>query len=441
MHSDCRGLDVSAANAEAVEAFDRTIAAYLGMKPSAGPSLKATFAADPDMPLAHALKSYFFMLMATGPLRDKAQVSAAEAVARAEAATPREQLHAQAASHWSHGRKRAAIGAWEAILVNHPRDILALRLAHHGHFYEGDGQNLRDTITRRLFAWDESVPGYGFVKGMQAFGYEETHAYDAAVRAGEEALEINPEDPWAIHAVAHVHEMLDQSAEGITWLEKHQKGWQDVNNFRYHIWWHKLLMMLDQGRYDEVLALYDGTLWDPESDEYLDLVNDAAILLRLELHEVDVGDRWLAVAEKCRGHTHDQILAFIDAHYAIALSAASKDEVEPLLGAMRAYAETGSDDNATITARVGLPLAEALIAHRAGAHGVVVDTLLPIRYQFFKIGGSHAQRDLFSMVLIDSALKSDRLNVARMLVSERLAGGASTPWSQAKAVEAGLVGK
>jgi hypothetical protein len=438
MFRDCRGLDITAASEEAVKAFDATIVSYLSINPSAGPNLKATLDADPDMPLAHALKAYFFMLMATGPLQERARKAAADARARAESATPRERLHISAAEHWSHGRKHAAIATWEAILVEHPLDTLALRLAHHGHFYEGDGQNLRDTITRRLYAWSPDVPGYGYVKGMQSFGYEETHNYDAALMAGEEAVEHIAENPWAIHAVAHVHEMRDMPDIGIDWIKKNQPGWITANNFRYHVWWHRMLMHLDRGEYAEVLRLYDEDLWDAESDEYLDLVNDAAVLLRLELHGQDVGERWLALAEKCKGHKTDQALAFIDVHHAISLSAAGGEDAQDLLEAMRTYGESHSDDNAYVTQKLGLPLAEALVAHRHADYAFVVDTLLPIRYDLHKLGGSHAQRDLFSMVLIDSALKSDRINVAKMLISERLGRLPKNGWTLAKAEAAGI---
>ena len=438
MYQDCRGLDITAASEDAVKAFDKLVVSYLSINASAGPNLKATLEIDPGMPLANAMKCYFFMLMATGPLQDRAQKAAAEARTLAEAATPRERLHIDAAEHWANGRKRAAIATWEAILVENPLDVLALRLAHHGHFYEGDGQNLRDTVTRRLYAWDPGTPGYGYVKGMQAFGHEETHDYDTALKAGVEAVEHIPENPWAIHAVAHVHEMRDDPDSGIDWIKKNEPGWTTANNFRYHVWWHRMLMHLDRGEYDEVLRLYDEDLWDPESDEYLDLVNDAAVLLRLELHGQDVGDRWQALAEKCKGHTHDQSLAFIDVHHAISLSAAGKGDEKELLDAMQAYAESHGDDNARVTDAIGLPLARAMVAYREGAYDAVVETLLPIRYHLFKLGGSHAQRDLFNMVLIDSTLKSGRINVAKMLVSERLCRLPNNAWTRAMAEAAGL---
>lgn len=429
MLHDCRGLEITAASSEAVAAFDRTIDSYLGIKPEAAPNLKATFEADPEMPMAHAMKSYFFMLMATGPLKERSRKAAADAVMYAQAATAREQMHAEAASHWSHGRKRAALATWESILVTEPTDILALRLAHHGHFYEGDGQNLRDTVTRRLFAWTPDIAGYGYVKGMQAFGFEETHNYDAALRAGHEAVEINGHDAWAIHAVAHVHEMRDETEVGIDWIKKNNAGWQSSNNFRYHVQWHQMLMYLDQQNYDEVLRQYDEELWDEESEEYLDLVNDAAVLLRLELHGQSVGDRWQALAEKCKNHSTDQALAFIDVHHAVSLSSVPGDDVKTLLDAMESYASESSDDNAQITGAIGVPLAHALVAHRAGDHGAVVDLLMPLRYRLHLLGGSHAQRDLFTMVLISSAIASGRTNVAKMLVSERLARLPENAWT------------
>lgn len=426
---DCRGLEITAASSEAVAAFDRTIDSYLGIKPEAASNLKATFEADPEMPMAHAMKSYFFMLMATGPLKERSRMAAADATNYAQAATKREQMHAEAASHWSHGRKHAALETWESILVTEPNDILALRLAHHGHFYEGDGQNLRDTVTRRLFAWTPDIAGYGYVKGMQAFGFEETHNYDAALRAGHEAVEINGHDAWAIHAVAHVHEMRDETGTGIDWIKKNKAGWQSSNNFRYHVQWHQMLMYLDEQNYDEVLRQYDEELWDEESEEYLDLVNDAAVLLRLELHGQSVGARWEKLAEKCKNHTTDQALAFIDVHHAISLSSVPGDDVKTLLDAMESYASESDDDNAQITGAIGVPLAHALVAHRASDHGAVVDLLMPLRYHLHLLGGSHAQRDLFTMVLISSAIASGKTDVAKMLVSERLARLPQNAWT------------
>ncbi len=435
MPKDCRGLEITAASAEAAAAFDRLVASYLGIQKDAAPNLKAALEIDPELPLANIMKGYFFMLMATGVLKERAQKAAAEAAARAPKTTPREQRHAAALMHWASGRPSQAIRVWEEILEEYPLDVLALRLAHHGHFYSGDGQNLRDTVLRRMYAWSPSVPGYTFVKGMEAFGREETHDFEGAIRAGKIAVELEQRNPWAIHAVAHVHEMRDDADAGIDWITKNEAGWVDANNFRYHVWWHRMLMHLDRGEFEQVFKLYDETLWDAESEEYLDLINDSALLLRLELYGQDVGDRWAALAEKCARHTTDQILAFIDVHHAIALSAAGNGKAAELLDAMRAYAGT-DEDNARVTHDVALPVAEAIFAHRDGDYGRAVDLLAPHRYALHRMGGSHAQRDLFTMLLIDASMKSGRYPLAKSLLSERLGRLPDNAWTRERAAAA-----
>ena len=68
-----------------------------------------------------------------------------------------------------YGDWRNALARWEAILVDHPRDLVALRLAQYSTLYKGDGEGLRDSVGRVMHAWDDGVPGYGFVLGSYAF--------------------------------------------------------------------------------------------------------------------------------------------------------------------------------------------------------------------------------------------------------------------------------
>jgi len=70
---------------------------------------------------------------------------------------------------------------------------------------------------------------------------------------------------------------------------------------------------------------------------------------------------------------------------------------------------------------IGLPIAEALIAYRAGDYGRVVDLLMPIRYDTRRMGYSHVQRDIFALTLMHAAVKSGRYELARALLSERTA--------------------
>ncbi len=79
MHTDRRGLPLTAANADAVAAFDATVDAYLGFARNTGDRLKATLKADPAMPLAHVLRGAFFLLMGKPSLLAKAAEASAAA--------------------------------------------------------------------------------------------------------------------------------------------------------------------------------------------------------------------------------------------------------------------------------------------------------------------------------------------------------------------------
>jgi tetratricopeptide (TPR) repeat protein len=388
-------LGVTTANAAAVTALNETLMSYLAIGRQTGGLLKSTLEADPGMVMGHCLKGYFFLLMASGPLQVRVPKVLAAAGQGLAGASPREQAHVQALTHWAGGDQGAAARVWEEILSDHPLDILALRLAHHAYFYNGAAGEMLVSIERVLGAWDDSLPGYGFVLGMQAFALEETGDYAAAEKTGRAAVHINADDPWAIHAVAHVMEMQDRHSEGIDWITGLQPHWNAANNFRYHVWWHRALMHLDRGELDEALRLYDEDIWDPDSDEYLDLCNDAALLLRLELLGVNVGDRWQGLAEKVAGRTDERILAFVDCHFVAILAAAGRME------AARAMADAMAQAGG-VFANVGAPVSNALIAHRSSRYADVARMLRDIRSSIVTMGGSHAQRDLFELILKDA---------------------------------------
>ena len=111
-------------------------------------------------------------------------------------------------------------------------DIIALRLAHFGHFYSGYPERIRDSVERVLPFWSADHEHYGFVLGMQAFGLEECGAYGKAESLGRKAVELNPHDVWSAHAVAHVMEMEERLDEGIVWISSLSDEWRKVNKIK-----------------------------------------------------------------------------------------------------------------------------------------------------------------------------------------------------------------
>jgi tetratricopeptide (TPR) repeat protein len=357
------------------------------------------------MPMALCLQGYFLHLMGLPGLAAKAR-KVFDSLAGASA-NPREKAHIAALGAWCDGELERVTALLDGILAEHPRDFLALKLANYLYFYMGDAANVRDGPARALKSWDEKLPGYGHLLALHAFGLEESGDYAAAERTGRRATEINPADPWAVHAVAHVMEMQDRAAEGVEWIETLAPHWDAANFFRFHLWWHLALMHWSDGRPERALALYDSQVWADGSSENLSLCNDISMLARLELAGIDVGGRWDAAAAVVREQAGGSVLAFVDAHYALALGA-----VPPL---------EGRGTTGRVHGAVGSALCEAAVAWRTKDHARVVARLAPVHKELRRIGGSHAQRDLFILLLLDSALKTSNMTLARTLLAERAA--------------------
>ncbi len=381
------------------------------------------------MVMAHVLKGYFFHYMGMRPLVAKAEKCLADAETASIGCSPRERNHIEALRAWCKGDYRAAIDIWERTLLEFPRDFLALKLANYLHFYLGDSANVRDSVARVLRAWDSAMPGYGLVRSLYAFGSQENGALAEAEAIARAALELDPLDGWAVHTLAHVMEAQDRHEEGIAFMRACEPHWDSGNNFRYHLWWHRTLFHADLQQYDEALQLYDQRMLDAKSDEYLDLCNDASLLLRLELAGVGVGARWQALFDKVKGRIDDHIFSFVDVHMSMALAAIDQSAADSMLSSLREQAMRGHNTTAAVTREIGYALCQAIVAHRARDYAAVVKLLASNRYRVRAIGGSNTQRDLFFQLLVDSAIRSDHFTLAQALLSEYLARRPRNGWA------------
>lgn len=430
MHFDEAGLPLTTDDPEAPALFDATVNAYLAFRTDTGHRIKALLTQAPEMPMANVLMGYFYLLMGSRALVPRAEKSLAAASASEDRLPARERNHIAALRAWRQDDFAGAVVQWEAILLDYPRDILAAKLAHFGHFYLGDSRNIRDSVARILPAWSASDGAYGFLLSMHAFGLEETGDYGAAEAKAEEAVALNRDDIWGVHARAHVLEMQDRHAEGIDWLNELEPAWSQANNFRYHVAWHRALFYIDRGEPERALELYDETIWDPESNEYLDLCNDVALLARLDLAGVDTRDRWAALGAVLEQHTQQRIFNFIDAHYALGLAHTNEEAAAAMVAELEstlAERNEGEDTHADVARHVGLELVRSMICYGQKDYAGAVDHLLPVRYRVDRIGGSHAQRDLFAQLLIDAAIQSNQTALAKALVAERKAQKPNNP--------------
>jgi tetratricopeptide (TPR) repeat protein len=420
MSTDRQGNSLSGGTPAAIEQFDAALGEFNLYRSDPVATAERALALAPGFVMAHVLKAYLLGL-ATEPeaTRQAAQVLAS---LRDLPMDDRERSHAQALEHLLAGNWTAAALALDFHSARYPRDLLALQAGHLMDFYRASARALRDRIGRTLPHWSATTPGYGIVIGMYAFGLEEAGDYARAEDAGRQAIDVEPRDCWAHHAVAHVMEMQGRAQDGIGWMVAREPHWAAEDNFfRIHNWWHLALCHLDLGQRDEVLRLYDGPIRGGRSGIALDLVDASSLLWRLHLTGQDVGDRWDEVAQAWERHADGRLYPFNDWHAVMAyLGAGREREIAQVVSALRGSA--GQDTDTGRWARlVALPLIEGVRAFWRGEYRQCAETLHGARFITNQFGGSHAQRDVIDWTMTEAAVRGGLEPLAAALAHERLA--------------------
>lgn len=421
--NDLFGLPMTGASRAAADAWDRAVAAYNRYAGDPVAELDAAIADSPGFIMAHVLKGYMHVL-GSNPRAFRVGEQCLQAV-RALEGTTRESKHKAALLALVRGPndfESAAILLREAAEAE-PRDIVALQVGQTLDFLVGDSRMLRDRIAAALPAWSPDMPGYHAVQGMLAFGLEEMGDYAAAETAGRLALDLEPRNGWARHAVAHVLEMQDRRRDGIAFMRADIPVWTEESFFSVHNWWHLALFHLGEGDVAGALDAFDGPICGEHSDLAFDMADAAALLWRLHLMGVDVGDRWTAVADLYERQPHGAY-AFDDAHAMMAFTATGRAEQAKAVLTAIAEPDQGHWPNVAAAREVGLPLARGIEAFGAGAWRPCIDLLTDVRGKAAGFGGSHAQRDIIDLTLIEAARRAGDGGLEARLRGERAAARA-----------------
>ena len=419
MVTDRFGSEVTLVDPAALGHWNALQQAFLAHGATAPDHLARTLQAAPDFALGHATKGLLLMLLG----RRELVATACEALAQARATASgdwREARFTTALAAWLDGNPSRSAQALEFVLARHPADALAMKAAHAIRFILGDRAEMLATLETIAPAWEAGHPAFGYFLGCRAFALEESGAYAEARRAGTEGLGHAADDAWGLHAVAHVHDMTGDSAGGLAWLAANEGGWAHCNNFRFHVWWHKALMHLDQDDTGAALALYDTQVRAERTDDYRDIANATSLLMRLELEGVAIGDRWEELADLAERRSDDGCLIFADLHYLLALVGGDRNEAARRLVARIVRDGTGAaTDLGRRCADPGRAAAEGLEAFGEGAYARAFGRLAAARGALQRAGGSHAQRDVFERLTIDAGIRAGRLHAAAALLDDR----------------------
>jgi tetratricopeptide (TPR) repeat protein len=426
MITDKQGNSLPGATPAAAVALDQAVEAFSLYRGDPVAAVDRAIIEAPGCPMAQLFKAYLLALStepegiaaAAGILRDLQDVRLDD-----REASHRSALEALIAGEWT-----AAADRLDRHNAEYPRDLIGVQAGHLMDFYRASSRNLRDRIARVLPKWSDDVPGYPVVLGMYAFGLEETGNYARAEDIGRSALDREPLDCWAHHAVAHVMEMQGRAQDGIGWMIAREPDWAAADNvFKVHNWWHRALWHLDLGQVEAVLALYDGPIREQRSSVALDLIDASALLWRLTLCGHDVGDRWTELSAAWDQHADGRAYPFNDWHAVMAyLGAGREDAMQRIREAFRQPPDPLSETGRWAL-DIAVPLVEGFAAFHRGDYRTAAEQLHGVRYVANRFGGSHAQRDVIDWTLTEAAVRGGMRNLAEALANERLAQKPHSP--------------
>lgn len=422
MLTDICSCDVSLKDPDALSSWNSVVLGVLSHGQTTGDHLAALLGRAPDFAMGHAMKGLACLMLGRRELVSVAQAAHREAV-RALAqggATERERLWCLSLEDWLSGRPSQSIQRMEAALRLNPADTISMKLSHGIRFMLGDIDGMLRSVERVLPAHEPAHALHGYVLGCHAFALEETGQYAQAERVGLRGLDYVSDDAWGLHAVAHVYDMTNDTDRGIALIDSNLDAWGHCNNFRFHVWWHKALLHLDQGDIATVLELYDTKVRDEKTDDYRDFSNASSLLMRLELEGVDVGERWVELAALAETRAEDGVLTFADLHYMLALIGETRPDGAARLNATVARAAREDGEMAAVMTSPGLATAKGLAAFGEADFGTAFNCLKTAQPDFQKMGGSHAQRDVFERLTIEAGLRAGRFAEAKALLRNRV---------------------
>jgi tetratricopeptide (TPR) repeat protein len=415
MQQDSMGNPVTVARGSTLRAVEEFIEGYLAYETRAE-GIVAAADADPECCIANVYAGFLWMFLEAPDAALRAAKYLAAAERAAPAATRREQFNTAVLAAWAADDLPEALRLCERIGEEFPRDLVVVKTHQYFEFNRGNSPQMLRAALRVL----PSNSDVAYMHGMVAFAYEQCHLLDDAERAARSALNLRRKEPWAQHALAHVMLTRGRIDEGALFLEGMQDTWVGLNSFMItHLWWHLALFYLSQGRSAAVLEAYDRHCWGVAKSYSQDQIGAVSLLARMQVTGIDVGERWQDLGSHLAARAHDTVLPFLTMQYIYGLARAGRVEAEELLESVRQRAANSPPFVREVWRDVALPACEGLYAHARGDFDGAWRHLGAAVPRMMEAGGSHAQRDLFELLLLDAAIKSGRLVVAQQMLELR----------------------
>ena len=415
--TDRYGLDVTTASTTALERFQDGMDRLLAYRPGAAESFTAALEADDRLAVAHAGTA----LVAT-VLGDAATARAAVGRAResAAAATRRERQHVEAVSALTGGEARRGLALAEEHLREFPRDALLVNLAGSTLGFSG----ARDREQQRVDLMERVAPAYGddwWFASALAFTYMEVSRFEECRRLSERSLAQEPRNANASHNLAHVYfETVDTDA-GAKFLASWLETYDARASFHCHLAWHLAMFELHRGNTARAREIFERDIVTAVNPR-LAMIDGSALLWRFRLDgtpEPPAG--WPALAALA-GRVSRPGFVFGEMHAALAYAA--NGETAALTKLMEGLRELAAKSH-PVAGAVALPLVEGIAAFAAGDHAAALAHFEPVEAEIHRVGGSHAQWEIFEETMLACYFALARHAQAARLIRRRLERRAS----------------
>jgi tetratricopeptide (TPR) repeat protein len=370
-------------------------------------------AADGEFALAHAGAALFALFQGDGAA---ATTSVERARGLVGGATRRERQHVEALAAVAGGEAARGLGLIEEHVREFPRDALLVHQAGStiGLGGRADREEHRAAFVERL------APAYGddwWYQSALAFAYHEVGRYEESRRLSERSLAQYPGNANASHNIAHIcYETVDNEG-GIAMLTDWLDDYDRRAPFYCHLAWHLALFELQCGRPARAFAIHERDI-APSANARLAMIDGSALLWRFELDGVKVGPLpWRPLADLAARVTKPGFI-FGDIHAALAYASIGDDKsLSALIDGLRTLDAKGHP----IAGTVALPLVRGVAAFVAGDYAGALALFESVDGQIHRVGGSHAQWELFEETMVVCHLRLGRPDDATRLLRRRLA--------------------
>ena len=413
------GMGLSTSSVAAAEAWQEGMDRLLSQ--NHGPELKFQEAIELDegFAMAHASLAYFEQQKARP---DEARLAMDRALKLTAGITRREQQQIEAVNHWINGKGRAAIALIKEHLAEFPTDGLLMRLAHRLYMLGCSGAGAPDFPSEYLALLRGVAPhcmdDWAFL-AEYAFAHHETGQLDDAMRYAQTSLDINPTNAVACHSMTHVHFEQGDAATGEDFLGGWLRGFDSPASSYVHLSWHLALFELALGKYQETLDRYENFIRPSVVSKAMATLNDSASLMwRLQMYGgVPPAKPWDEVLVLAAPAAARAGVAFRDAHAALAFAGSGEHELMArMIDRLRKIAGGGD----SFTKDIVLPLVRGIDAFAREDYAGAVCLMEPMFSQLVRIGGSHAQREVFEDTMLETYIRAEEWEKAEKMLRRRL---------------------